>query len=144
MLAKNLAAEKEAFPYIASCGPEIDEVPVGDPLAVFWLDEIKALALDAVHDEMREIVRPHLPSGRLNSMNPGSGAATLWPLQEQKPLFHLIGEEAQKWVGVKLTDTCLMHPNKSVSGMFFFGAEDFVSCAYCDRLDCIGRRAMRL
>lgn len=143
MLARNLSATAEAFPYLATCGNEIDRrfPDPGDPLAEYWLDQIKTAALYAVYDLLREKIRSTGGKGQLNAMNPGSGNARLWPLTQQVPLFRLIGDEASSWAGVALGDTLLMKPNKSVSGVFFFGADDYVSCTYCERAVCPNRRA---
>ena len=143
MLVRNLGSAAELRPYVATCGPELDALAGArdEPLAEYWLDVIKALALDAAFEKLRKAVLASGGEGRLSSMNPGSGDLTLWPIQEQIPLFKLLGPEAGAWTGVELTDSCLMHPNKSLSGVFFYGADDFESCAYCERLDCPGRRA---
>jgi len=143
MLARNLSAAGRAYPYLASCGPELDSLASGpeDPFAGYWLDCLKALALDSVFDDLRASVLADGPALKLNSMNPGSGNATLWPLDQQSALFRLLGPEIQAWTSVACDESFLMHPNKSVSGVFFFGVEDFESCAYCDRADCPDRRA---
>jgi hypothetical protein len=148
MLAHNLEGSTCVWPYLASCGPELDDLAsrpdlaiiFEDPLAEFWLDCMKALALDAAFEALRKAVLAQAGNDRLSTMNPGSGAATLWPIEQQRPLFQLLGHAAQEAVGVKLGDSCLMSPNKSVSGFFFHGAEDFDSCAYCERENCPGRR----
>jgi hypothetical protein len=148
MLAHNLEGATCVWPYLASCGPELDELAsrpelatvFEDPLAEFWLDCIKALALDVAFETLRTAVLAQAGEGRLSTMNPGSGAATLWPIEQQRPLFRLLGTGAREAVGVSLGDSCLMTPNKSVSGFFFHGAEDFDSCAYCERENCPGRR----
>jgi hypothetical protein len=44
-------------------------------------------------------------------------------------------------VGVRLTDSCLMMPTKSVSGIRFPTETSFESCQLCPRDDCPGRRA---
>jgi hypothetical protein len=148
MLVHNLEGSTCVWPYLASCGPELDELAsrpdlaaiFEDPLAEFWLDCIKALALDAAFEALRKVVLAQAGDERLSTMNPGSGAVTLWPIEQQRPLFRLLGESAQDAVGVTLGSSCLMSPNKSVSGFFFHGAEDFDSCAYCERENCPGRR----
>jgi len=142
MLVKNLGSATELRPYVATCGPELDALAgsLEDSLSIYWLDVIKALALDAAFEKLRKAVLSSGGEGRLSSMNPGSGDLTLWPIQEQVPLFDLLGPGAKSWTGVELTDSCLMRPNKSLSGVFFYGADDFESCVYCERLDCPDRR----
>ncbi|MFW5768460.1 MAG: vitamin B12 dependent methionine synthase, partial [Spirochaetota bacterium] len=44
-------------------------------------------------------------------------------------------------IGVTLTDSFLMMPNKTVSGIRFPNEVGFESCELCHREDCPGRRA---
>ncbi|MFQ5997134.1 MAG: vitamin B12 dependent-methionine synthase activation domain-containing protein [Dehalococcoidales bacterium] len=76
-------------------------------------------------------------------MSPGSGAADVWPLQQQKELFSLFGGRAkvEELIGVRLTDKYLMIPIKSVSGIFFPTQTEFTTCQLCPREACIRRRA---
>jgi len=55
-------------------------------------------------------------------------------------LFALLGD-ATEAVGVRLLDSLLMTPTKSVSGIRFPTEERFESCQLCPRPDCPGRRA---
>ena len=73
-------------------------------------------------------------------MAPGSGAADVWPITQQKELFSIFGS-VENLIGVRLTDTCLMIPIKSVSGIFFQTETTFETCQLCSRETCIGRRA---
>jgi hypothetical protein len=67
-----------------------------------------------------------------------------WPVTEQKKLFDLL--EPHK-AGVELTETCLMRPRKSISGVIpLFQADncgeqgDYNPCWECKKLDCTARR----
>ena len=71
-------------------------------------------------------------------MNPGS--LPDWPIQQQRPLFQLLGDPNTA-IGVELTASYLMEPNKSVSGIRFPTEERFESCMLCPRQDCPGRRS---
>ena len=44
-------------------------------------------------------------------------------------------------IGVRLTDSCLMVPNKTVSGVRFPTEHDFRACQVCHREDCPSRSA---
>ena len=68
-----------------------------------------------------------------------------WPVTQQKSLFELIASEA---IGVELSETCLMRPRKSISGVF--GAYDlgradvaqpYNPCVECSKKTCTSRRA---
>jgi hypothetical protein len=71
-------------------------------------------------------------------MSPGS--LTDWPIEEQKPLFSLFGEEETP-IGVKLSKHLLMLPAKSISGIYFPTEVSFFSCQLCQRDNCPGRKA---
>ncbi|MGE5222062.1 MAG: vitamin B12 dependent-methionine synthase activation domain-containing protein, partial [Omnitrophica WOR_2 bacterium] len=75
---------------------------------------------------------------KLAAMNPGS--LEDWPLSEQNSLFALLGDVTET-TGVRLTDSMLMQPTKSVSGIYFTSAEGFASCQLCPRQACPNRRA---
>ena len=71
-------------------------------------------------------------------MNPGSVPS--WPLTGQRELFEVIGGVTES-TGITLTESCLMLPSKSTSGMYFTSADQFVNCAYCSILSCPNRLA---
>jgi hypothetical protein len=73
-------------------------------------------------------------------MHPGSGDASVWPIEQQGPLFSLLGDVTGA-IGVELTDSFLMVPNKSVSGVRFATEIDFRSCQLCHREGCPSRSA---
>ncbi len=76
----------------------------------------------------------------MSRMAPGSGAADVWPITQQKELFSIFGN-VEDLIGVKLTDKYLMIPIKSVSGIFFPTKCKFESCQLCPRERCVGRKA---
>ena len=76
----------------------------------------------------------------MSRMAPGSGAADVWPIAQQKELFSIFGN-VEDLIGVKLTDRYLMIPIKSVSGILFETETTFVTCQLCPREACIRRRA---
>jgi hypothetical protein len=143
VLAQNLGAVDRVFPYVATCGTELEEHQrsCGDLLVQFWLDALKDMALGCARDTLRHHLgeRFGLHPGKLSSMNPGSGNRTLWPISEQAPLFRLLGDVEQA-IGVRLTDSFLMTPNKTVSGILFPTEVPFESCQLCTRPDCPRRR----
>ena len=67
-----------------------------------------------------------------------------WSVTDQKPLFQLLDAKA---VGVQLTDSCLMQPRKSISGVFgIYPHHDgstraiYNPCLECRKKDCQARR----
>jgi hypothetical protein len=142
VLAENLAKVERVFPYVATCGTELDEIAIDkdDLLKKYWLDVIKEAALRAVSSSLQETIKKTHALKKISSLNPGSGPRELWPIEQQKPLFCLLGEEAAE-TGVRLTESCLMIPNKSISGIYYASEFDFEACRICDREGCVGRRA---
>ena len=76
--------------------------------------------------------------GASSIKNPGSHPD--WPLREQGPLFRLLGDVAGA-IGVTLSESFVMLPTKSVSGILFPTDSDFASCQLCPREECPNRRA---
>ncbi len=140
ILRVNLGEAERVFPHIATCGTEVEsiDIPPDDLMGKFMLDIIKQIALSAATKHLREHVnRKHKP-GKMSAMAPG--ALEDWPISEQKQLFSLFGD-VESLIGVELTDTFLMLPLKSVSGMYFATEVTFESCGLCPRERCPGRRA---
>ena len=74
----------------------------------------------------------------LSNMSPGS--LEDWPIAEQTKLFSIFGD-TESLVGVRLTESLLMVPRKSISGILFPSEEGFIACRLCERERCPGRRA---
>jgi len=64
-----------------------------------------------------------------------------WRVSQQKMVFRALSGGT---AGVRLTDGCLMVPQKSISGIIGLGprgeVEGYNSCRTCKKRDCIGRR----
>jgi hypothetical protein len=142
VLRRNLDKVERVFPYIATCGCELDRVPLptGDYLKEFWLDTIKMAVLGAARDHLNQHLARRFALTKASNMNPGSGDATVWPIEQQKELFALLGD-VKNAIGVELTDSFLMTPKKTVSGIRFPTEVDFRSCQLCHRADCPSRAA---
>lgn len=127
--------------YVASCGNQMEDYDLSgmDMLAPYWLDAIKNQALGAARKAMHAYCKSHYGITKPLSLNPGSGNVDIWPIEQMQGLFSLIGDTGE--IGVRLTESSLMVPNKSISGMLFASATgDYESCAYCERSNCPTRR----
>ena len=141
-LRRNLDGVERVFPYVVTCGHEIDEaIPVkGDFLREFWRDTIKDSLLGFASQHLCDHLDRRFLLGKTSAMNPGAGDVTVWPIEQQKELFRLLGD-VHGQVGVRLTDSLLMVPNKTVSGIIFPTEKDFRTCQVCHRKNCPSRRA---
>lgn len=139
VLRVNLAEARRVFLYLATCGRELDDWAhsLDDMLYQFWAEEIKAMALARATEAVFQAIAERFRPGKTATMNPGS--LEDWPLSEQRPFFRLL-QQADA-IGVTLSDSCLMSPNKSVSGLRFQTEDRFESCQLCPMPDCPGRRA---
>jgi len=142
MLRHKLAGVERVFPYVATCGHELDGVglPAGDVLVQFWWDAIKAEFLVAARAHLLAHLTDRFRLGQTARMSPGSGDVDVWPIEQQRLLFALLGG-VTPFIGVILTESCLMLPNKTVSGLLFPTEEDFQTCQVCHRDPCPNRRA---
>ena len=140
VLAVNLKNVERVFPFVVTCGRELDEIMIsaGDMLVSYYLDAVKEILLEKAFDHLKEFIKEKYKTGKLSNMSPGS--LEDWPIQEQTVLFSLLGNVKEK-IGVELTDSLLMVPVKSVSGIHFSTETNFESCRLCPRPKCRARRA---
>ncbi len=140
VLRINLDKVERVFPYIATCGTELEEiaVPSDDLMKSFCLDVIKTMVLRSAITYLSDYLARYYALGNMSHMNPGSLES--WPISQQKELFSLFSN-VEELIGVKLTETSVMFPLKSVSGIYFSTEIKFESCQLCPREKCIGRRA---
>jgi hypothetical protein len=140
LLRAHLNKIERVFPYLLTVGGGLEQAAAAqdDLYRQYAFEAAADLALHAAGARLEAHLRRVFGAGSLSAMNPGS--LEDWPIEEQKPLFDLLGEGASK-LGVRLTDSMLMMPRKSVSGILFAAEESFTSCALCPRARCQGRRA---
>jgi hypothetical protein len=140
VLRVNLQEAHRVFLYVASCGTELETWARAkeDPLEQYCAEAAKALALGAAAQAFVQDLAERFESGSTAVMSPGSLAD--WPLPQQRPLFALLGDVRAK-IGVELSPSCLMIPNKSISGLRFPTEARYENCMLCPRPDCPNRRA---
>jgi len=133
--------------YVATCGRTLYEARKDYEddvfLAAVW-EDICASYLHLVHDMLLDYLpKNYFPAkdGKkmFASINPGSLQS--WPIRAQKDLFAFLGEEGVNLTGVELTDSMLMLPTKSNSGIFFPTDQPYENCMHCPKINCPGRRA---
>jgi hypothetical protein len=141
-LRRNLDPVERVFPFVATCGTEADAIPVpdGDVVQALWLWTLKEALLGAARQHLHEHLATRYRLTHWATMDPGSGDADLWPIEQQKQLFSVLGD-VEAAIGVRLTDSMLMVPTMSVSGVVFPTETDFESCQVCHREDCPRRTA---
>ncbi len=140
VLRVNLEQAERVFLYVATCGTEVEALSAqyDDILYQYVFDVFKERVLRCAITYLHDHIHAAHAPGPLSSMNPGS--LSDWPLREQRQLFALLGD-VKGAIGVELTESFLMHPVKSVSGILFPTEVSFENCQLCPRTTCPGRRA---
>jgi hypothetical protein len=140
ILRKNLDGANKVFPYIITVGPELERAASAqdDLLKQYYLEEMANFALESVAGWLGGQLETRYGVTGLANMSPGS--LEDWPITEQTKLFSIFGD-TERSIGVRLTDSMLMLPRKSISGILFPSEEGFVACQLCERKHCPGRKA---
>ena len=140
ILKINLENTERVFPFILTAGTELEDLSHqhNDLLKRYCFDVLKETVLRRAGEYLRKHLKQTYALKKIALMNPGS--LEDWPITEQKPLFSMFGDVKQL-IGVELTESFLMYPVKSVSGIIFPTETTFENCQLCPREDCPGRRA---
>ncbi len=140
ILRVNVEGLHRFFPFVGTSGRELEAWAESKQglLERFYADAVNEAVLHAAMTTFHAHLIARFQLGQVAVMNPGSLAD--WPLREQRTLFALLGD-VEAAIGVGLTDSLLMVPTKSVSGLLFVAEETFASCQLCPREACPNRRA---
>jgi hypothetical protein len=140
ILMKNLENAEKVFPYVVTAGRELEGIKnyKEDMMKMFLYDAVKELILERAFYFFEDYLKRRYALGLISHMNPGS--LNDWPISQQKYLFQLFGD-VEALVGVRLTQSYLMDPIKSVSGICFPTEISFQSCMLCKRESCHKRKA---
>ncbi|MBN2334723.1 hypothetical protein JXL21_04130 [Candidatus Bathyarchaeota archaeon] len=138
VLAKNLADQKQCYPYIVTAGEELEQISIPNAYSLMLLDLVKNVVVEQAYQYTKQRIVEKHGVEHITRMSPGH--LDDWQLDQQRPLFDLIGSEIEK-IGVSLTDSYLMLPPKTISGIFFTSETGFQSCQICTQARCMGRRA---
>ena len=139
VLTVNLDNLHRFFAFVVTSGRELDvwANTKTDPLERFCADAINQAVVLSARLFLDRHLQQRYGLAKTARMNPGS--LPDWPLEQQRVLFELLGD-TRKTIGVELTESLVMVPIKSVSGIVFTNEEEFSSCRLCPREGCPGRR----
>ena len=137
LVARALAGAVEVAIVVCTIGPALDErvaalFAAGDPVRALALDGAGVAALRGSWLVGERIREDAVPRGLRIGMRASPGQEG-WPIQQQRVLFDLLPAEE---IGVRLTESCLMLPRKSVSFVVGLGPEmrpDAVACDFCSK-----------
>jgi len=140
-------AERAAL-FICTAGAEVGirsraSMKDGDLLRGYVYDVIGSEVVENAADRMQEELRLTVAGEGLNITNRFSPGYCGWDVAEQHKLFSFFPEN---YCGITLTESALMNPVKSVSGLIGIGREVRYApyqCHLCEDKNCIyrGRKA---
>jgi hypothetical protein len=144
LVAGKLARSSSVGAFLCTAGRGIEELSHslmagGDPFAGYLASAMGSLVVDAAMDRLQEELAVRLAGRGLLTTNRYSPGACGWPVSDQQLLFRLL---PPGYCGVRLTDTSLMQPVKSVSGVIGVGAQvrfNEYACAPCELEACMYR-----
>jgi hypothetical protein len=93
LLRKNLEEVERVFPYVITIGDRLKEKgsESKDLIKEYYFDVVGNIALSATRKFVEKQLQSRYGLDGMSSMSPGS--LTDWPIEEQKPLFSLFGEQ---------------------------------------------------
>ena len=110
-----------------------------DPLNGFIANVLGSVVVEAAIDAIQQKLSDEMKQTGLKITNRYSPGYCGWPTQEQHKLFSLLPEDN---CGIRLTESALMQPIKSVSGFIGIGADvrfNPYTCQICDIAFCVNR-----
>lgn len=137
----------EAFAlFVATAGVEFERLQrslesEGDMVKVFVADAMGSVIAEKTADVMERWLQVYINSRGWRHTNRFSPGYCGWHVSEQQKLFGLL--PAEEPCGIRLTDSSLMIPIKSVSGVIGLGANVKkleYTCGLCDYAKCYKRR----
>jgi len=112
----------------------------GDLLRGYVYDVAGSVAVEAAAEIMQNHLEEAVKASGRNITNRFSPGYCGWMVEEQHKLFHLM---PYNFCGIRLKESALMDPIKSVSGIIGIGKNVKrapYTCSFCDMQDCIYRR----
>ncbi len=145
IISRQLQKAETTALFTATIGTSIENLSKqlmnrGEMLEGFIWDAFGSEAVERVCDKLEEKLRDSVSSENFKITNRYSPGYCGWNVSEQQKLFSLLPE---KFCGITLTESSLMIPIKSVSGIIGIGRDVIKTdyqCSICDIDFCIRRK----
>lgn len=144
-LARTLRDGSQVVCFVATIGRAIEKeikklMHINRLSEAYIIDSLGSVAIEDMVDRFQKRMTSELDKGGQTSTLRFSPGYCDWPITEQKKLFALLNTGE---IDVRLTDSCLMSPRKSISGIFGItskSADLYNPCVDCHRTKCEARR----
>ncbi|MBN2453638.1 MAG: hypothetical protein JXB40_05185 [Candidatus Omnitrophica bacterium] len=133
--------------FLVTIGPAIEKeasvlMAGGDTLSGYMLDRTGSFAVESLAENLEDRLRKEYGAKNKSVSMRFSPGYCDWPIQEQSILDKLIDFSK---INVRLTESLMMVPKKSISGLVGIGPKGLFSkagsqCAICNSKDCGYRR----
>jgi hypothetical protein len=139
VLAKNLEHVGRVFPYVLTIGDLLEnKARDSEKIALkLVLEAVGDLALGSALEYLQRHISEQHVFNTTSHMGPGQ---LDWSIGQQKQLFSILGN-VKDAIGVTLTESLMMLPRKSISGIVFPTEVNFASCQLCKKSKCPSRQA---
>lgn len=146
IISRQLQGSSAYVFFVATAGMEFEQLQhrlkeEGDMVKVYIADAMGSVIAEKAADRMEEALQECLHTSGWHHTNRFSPGYCGWHVSEQQMLFRLF--PVQHPCGVQLTDSSLMLPIKSVSGVIGIGENVRkleYTCGLCDYKKCYKRR----
>ncbi|HEY5510013.1 MAG TPA: vitamin B12 dependent-methionine synthase activation domain-containing protein [Prolixibacteraceae bacterium] len=144
-VCKELRGSEKLIFFVCTAGHSLskkshDLLKGEDPAKGYFYDQVGTFVVEAAGDKMQSLVREEFLINGECITNRYSPGYCHWSVADQHLLFSLFPSTP---CGVTLTESALMNPVKSISGLIGIGSEvkfrDY-PCTLCLNLNCIYRR----
>jgi len=130
--------------FVCTAGAGIEQwskqmMAANDPLKGFIADILGSVVVETAIDVIQQKLSDEMRQSGLKITNRYSPGYCGWHTREQHKLFSLLPEDN---CGIRLTESALMQPIKSVSGFIGIGANvrfNPYTCQLCDATSCVYR-----
>jgi hypothetical protein len=145
-LLSSIRGSTHAYLFLATIGSDLEETATmlmenGEPLHGYLLDRIGSFAVESLAENFEDGLRRMYKDRDMSVSMRFSPGYCDWPIEEQRILKKTLDFSR---AGVRLTESCMMVPKKSISGLVGVGPKGLFSkksqCLVCDIKECSYRR----
>lgn len=145
-LAKTLKDCSRVVCFVATIGKDIEKeikklMHENHLSEAYIIDSMASVAVEDMVERFQKRITDELAGDDMMTTLRFSPGYCDWPITEQKKLFEVLDNDE---VGVKISDSCLMSPRKSISGVFGIIPKNsplYNPCIDCRKNHCEARRS---